>query len=76
MRNPLFRLVTPDNVKQTVTPRRRPSAAYRTREHLTEAEVERLIDATKGNRHAHGLAHHPLHVPEQMVVLVARFSPA
>jgi integrase len=35
------------------TPLRKPNAALRTREHLTEAEVERLIKATKGNRHGH-----------------------
>ena len=30
-------------------PRRKPNAVYRTREHLTGAEVERLIDAAKAN---------------------------
>ena len=35
------------------TPRRRPNAELRTREHLTEAEVERLIEAAKGNRYGH-----------------------
>jgi hypothetical protein len=34
-------------------PRRRPNADLRTREHLTEAEIERLIAAAKGNRHGH-----------------------
>jgi len=29
---------------------RKPNAAYRSREHLTEREVERLIEATKDNR--------------------------
>jgi integrase len=53
MENAPLRLVTPANVKRTVTPRRRPNADYRTREHLAEAEVEKLIDACKGNRHAH-----------------------
>jgi integrase len=48
-----LRLVAPANVKQTVAPRRRPNADYRTRQHLTEAEVEKLIEACKGNRHAH-----------------------
>jgi integrase len=45
-----LKLVTPATVKRTVTPRRRPNAVLRTREHLTEAEVERLITAAKKNR--------------------------
>jgi integrase len=31
-------------------PTRRPNAELRRREHLTEAEVERLMEAAKGNR--------------------------
>jgi len=31
-------------------PVRKPNAAYRSREHLTEREVERLIEAAKDNR--------------------------
>ncbi len=38
-----LRLVTPATVNRTVTPTRRPNADLRTREYLTEAEVERLI---------------------------------
>ena len=53
MANAHLRLVTPTNIKRTVTPHRRPNAEYRTREHLTEAEVEKLIEAAKGNRHGH-----------------------
>ena len=34
-------------------PRRRPNAELRTREHLTAQEVERLIEAAKGNRQGH-----------------------
>jgi integrase len=37
----------------TVALMRKPNAEYRTREHLTEAEVERLIKAAAGNRHGH-----------------------
>jgi site-specific recombinase XerD len=48
-----LRLVRPTTVKRTVTPRRRPNAELRTREHLTEREVERLIEAAKANRHGH-----------------------
>jgi site-specific recombinase XerD len=35
------------------TPTRRPNAELRTREHLTEREVEKLIEAAKGNRWGH-----------------------
>jgi len=48
-----LRLVTPATEKRTVTPRRRPNADLRTREYLTEAEVERLLKATRGNRWGH-----------------------
>lgn len=46
-------LVTPTTEKRTVTPRRPPNADLRTREYLTEAEVERLLDAAKTNRWGH-----------------------
>lgn len=45
-----LKLVTPATIKRTVTPRRRPNAELRTREYLTEAEVERLTTATRDNR--------------------------
>jgi site-specific recombinase XerD len=48
-----LRLVTPATVKRTVTPRRRPNGDLRTREYLTEAEVEKLMTAAKGNRYGH-----------------------
>jgi type 1 fimbriae regulatory protein FimB/type 1 fimbriae regulatory protein FimE len=48
-----FRLVAPGTVKRTVGPKRRRNADLRTREYLTEAEVERLLRGTKGNRWAH-----------------------
>jgi integrase len=53
MANPYLKLVTPAAVKRTVTPRRPPNADIRTREYLTEAEVEKLMNAAKGNRHGH-----------------------
>jgi integrase len=46
-----LRLVTPTIVKRTVTPTRLPNAHLR--EHLTEPEVERLMDAVKKNRWGH-----------------------
>jgi site-specific recombinase XerD len=45
-----LRLVSPTTVNRTVTPRRRPNAELRTREHLTEREVERLMEAAKASR--------------------------
>jgi len=43
--------VTPTTAKRTVTPRRPPNHELRPREHLTEREVEKLIEAAKKNRH-------------------------
>jgi site-specific recombinase XerD len=51
--NPRLRLVAPNTVNCTVTPRRPKNAELRTREHLTSDEVERLIEAAKSNRHGH-----------------------
>jgi type 1 fimbriae regulatory protein FimB/type 1 fimbriae regulatory protein FimE len=48
-----LKLVTPTIVKRTVTPRRPPNAELRTREHLTEAEVDRLTSAARKNRWGH-----------------------
>jgi len=48
-----LKLVAPSIQKRTVTPRRRPNAELRTREHLTETEVEKLIAAAKDNRWGH-----------------------
>jgi integrase len=48
-----LRLVAPTTVLRTVPPKRPPNTDLRTREHLTEAEVERLIMAVNRNRHGH-----------------------
>jgi site-specific recombinase XerD len=48
-----LRLVTPATVNRTVAPKRRPNADLRTREYLTEAEVQRLIKAAAANRWGH-----------------------
>ena len=48
-----LKLVAPGTVNRTVTPTRRRNADLRRREYLTEAEVERLLKATRGNRWAH-----------------------
>src|SRR6516225_504712 len=46
-----LRLFTPTKVKRTVMPRRLPNDELRPREHLTEREVEKLIQSAKKNRH-------------------------
>ena len=54
MAKPHLKLITPAIENRTVTtPRRKPNAELRTREYLTEAEVERLIETVKGNRYGH-----------------------
>jgi integrase len=46
-------LVTPTTENRAVPPRRRPNAELRTREYLTPAEIEALIEAAKRNRYGH-----------------------
>jgi integrase len=46
-----LKLITPSIEKRTVG--RRPNAELRTREHLTATEVDKLIEAAKGNRQGH-----------------------
>ena len=47
-----LKVVSPASEKRTVVrPVRKPNAEYRSREHLTEREVERLIEAAKANRY-------------------------
>ncbi len=53
MAKPRLKVVTPATIKRTVTPRRPPNGDIRTREYLTEAEVEKLMNAATGNRHGH-----------------------
>lgn len=53
MASAALRLVVPNAENGTVThhpPRRRPNREVRAREHLTPAEVERLIEVARGNR--------------------------
>ena len=45
-----LRLVTSRTVIGTVPPKRVPNAELRTREYLTEPEIERLMKAAKANR--------------------------
>jgi integrase len=46
-------LVAPAGKKRAVSGGRLPNSEYRKREHLTAAEIDKLIEAAKGNRHAH-----------------------
>ena len=48
-----LKLVAPAPEKFTVAPMRKKNSAYRKREHLTEREVEKLIEAAKSNRYGH-----------------------
>jgi type 1 fimbriae regulatory protein FimB/type 1 fimbriae regulatory protein FimE len=49
-----LKLVAPNTENRTVVmPTRKPNAELRTREYLTDAEVEQLTDIAKGNRHGH-----------------------
>src|SRR5215813_13433847 len=45
-----LRVVRPASEKRTVVARRKANSEYRSREHLTEREVEKLIDKDKDNR--------------------------
>jgi type 1 fimbriae regulatory protein FimB/type 1 fimbriae regulatory protein FimE len=48
-----LQLVAPAIVNRTVRPTRRPNHELRSREHLTEAEIEKLLVAARGNRYGH-----------------------
>jgi type 1 fimbriae regulatory protein FimB/type 1 fimbriae regulatory protein FimE len=53
MTKPNLKIVPPTTEKRTVTPRRLGNKDLRTREYLTQAEVERLMKAVGGNRYRH-----------------------
>jgi hypothetical protein len=53
MAKPDLKIVSPTTVKRKVTPRRPKNADVRTREYLTEREVEKLIAGCQGNRRPH-----------------------
>jgi type 1 fimbriae regulatory protein FimB/type 1 fimbriae regulatory protein FimE len=48
-----LKLVTPSIVNRTVMPQRPPNAELRTREYLTEAEVQLLMEVARKNRWGH-----------------------
>jgi integrase len=53
MSKPGLRLVVPTTNKRTVTPKRAKNSELRTREYLTEHEVETLMAAARKNRYGH-----------------------
>jgi len=53
MTRPALKIVPPTTEIRKVSPRRPKNAALRTREYLTESEVERLIEGCQGNRRPH-----------------------
>ena len=53
MANPGLKLVSPTTENRTVMPRRRKNAELRSREYLTEHEIEALMAAARQNRHGH-----------------------
>ena len=48
-----LKLVTPNTKNRTATPKRKSNADLRSREYLTDAEVELLTEAAKANRWGH-----------------------
>ena len=48
---PNLKLVPPTGENRAVAPGRKPNSKYRKHEHLTPAEVAKLIEAAKGNRY-------------------------
>src|SRR5215475_11876927 len=50
---PRLKLVKPDAENRAVAPTRLANSEYRSREHLTPSEVEKLIEAAKDNRYGH-----------------------
>ena len=53
MLKPVLKIVPPTIEVQKVTPHRVKNSELRTREYLTEREVEQLIEGCKGNRRSH-----------------------
>src|SRR5262245_54464999 len=53
MIKPTLRMVSPTTKIRKVAPRRPKNGDVRTREYLTEREVEQLIEGCKGNRRPH-----------------------
>jgi type 1 fimbriae regulatory protein FimB/type 1 fimbriae regulatory protein FimE len=50
MAKPHLKLAAPATEKRTVAPGRKPNDAYRAREHLTEAEITKLLKVARVNR--------------------------
>ena len=80
MANQALRTVVPATVNGTVPSRRKPNSETRDREHLTEAEVERLMKAAGEKRYGDGrdtraLQHYLGHKSIQHTVRHTKLSP-
>ena len=53
MKSPRFKLVKSTEMRPVTASGRKPNAAYRVREHLTEDEMARLLATLRRNRHGH-----------------------
>jgi site-specific recombinase XerD len=53
MTSPHLKLVKSSVLRPVTMATRKPNAAYRVREHLTETEMDKLLAALKRNRHGH-----------------------
>ena len=53
MKSPRFKLVKSTEMRPVTASGRKPNAAYRVREHLTEDEMARLLAALRRNRYGH-----------------------
>ena len=53
MKSPRLKLVKSTEMRPVTASGRKPNAAYRVREHLTEDEMARLLAALRRNRHGH-----------------------
>jgi type 1 fimbriae regulatory protein FimB/type 1 fimbriae regulatory protein FimE len=53
MESSRLKIVKPVNLRTVSNQGRQPNVAYRVREHLTEAEIDKLLVVLKQNRHGH-----------------------
>jgi type 1 fimbriae regulatory protein FimB/type 1 fimbriae regulatory protein FimE len=53
MKSSRLKPIKPINLRTVSNQGRRPNVAYRVREHLTEAEIDKLLAVLKQNRHGH-----------------------
>lgn len=53
MKSSHLKIIEQSDLRPGAPSRRKPNAAYRVREHLTEVEIAKLLAALKANRHGH-----------------------